>query len=151
MKESHSAINVLIIDDHIIMRGGLRLVLESAGINVIAEAGTGQDGIKATQANCPDVVLLDVGLPDCSGLDVLRSIKKLCPQSRVLMLTHQDDPTFLSRAVAAGAAGYLLKLVTPAQLTEAIQAVAKGEVRVDSNLLQQATRQWTTAALQATS
>lgn len=144
-------ITVLLVDDHSIMRAGIRLVLESAGMDVIGEAGTGQEALCSIKNSCPDVILLDVCLPDSNGLETLVAIKARCPEAKVLMLTHQENPTSLSRAVAAGAAGYLLKLVTADQLIEAVQAVAQGQVRVDSKLLHQATRQWSTAAKFSTS
>ena len=124
------------------MRAGLRLVLEAAGMRVVAETGSGREAVQLAQEHRPAVALLDIRMPEGDGLEALVEIKADCPQTAVLMLTTYQNPAYLARALAAGAAGYLLKGVTPEQLVEAVGAVVAGESRVDSELLRQAARQW---------
>jgi len=102
-------VRVLIVDDHPMVRAGLRSMLEPAGIEVVGEAGTGEDALRAAAASQPEVVLLDLELPDLDGLAVLQRLKALAREMAVLVITMHDDPALVRRAVEAGVSGYVLK------------------------------------------
>lgn len=122
-----SAVRVLIVDDHAVVRSGLRLVLErEEGIEVVAEAGTADEGVRAARLEKPDVVLLDVVMPGRSGLDAAEEIIKASKGARVLVLSMQDDPTYVREAFAAGASGYMLKEAADIELVQAVREVASG-------------------------
>jgi DNA-binding NarL/FixJ family response regulator len=118
---------LLLIDDHELFRDGLRAVLSTrAEFQVVGEAGTAAEGLTAFQKHQPDVTLLDLKLPDGTGLEVLAKIRSHDPRARVLMLTTYDGDEDIHRAMKAGASGYLLKSIPSAQLFEAIKAVHEG-------------------------
>jgi two-component system, NarL family, response regulator NreC len=118
---------VLIADDHALVRSGLRMLLESEGdFEVVAEAGTADEAVRAARLEKPDVVLLDVVMPGRSGLDALAEVLEAAPQARVLVLSMQDDPRYVREAFAAGASGYLLKEAADAELVAALREVAAG-------------------------
>ena len=120
---------ILLVDDHNVVRAGLRSVFENAGdLDVIGEAGTSKDTIRRVGLDLPDVVVLDVRLPDGSGIDVCREIKKRWPATSVLILTSYADQDALIEAFDAGASGYILKRVDSAGLVEAVRKVCGGEM-----------------------
>ncbi len=133
-------IRVLVADDHKIVREGVRAVLERAGFDVVGEASSGRETIEQVRRHHPDVVLLDIRMPDGDGLQALEAIKSTYPDVRVIMLTTYANPGYLARAVTAGAAGYLTKEADPAQITRAIRAAVSGEQLLDYDLLQMALR-----------
>ncbi|QDU30223.1 Response regulator protein VraR [Anatilimnocola aggregata] len=102
-------ISLLIADDHEVIRTGVKSMLEGSDIQVVAEAATGNQAIEQTVKHHPDVVLLDVRMPETDGLEALERIIDRSPRTKVVMLTGHDNPTYIARAVALGAAGYLLK------------------------------------------
>ncbi len=121
-------IRVLITDDHAIVRRGLRQILSETGdIAVTGEAETGSQAINVARQDAFDVMLLDISLPDRSGIDALKQIKKEHPRLAVLMLSMHAEHEFAVRALKAGAAGYLTKQSAPAQLVTAIRHVAAGK------------------------
>jgi two-component system response regulator NreC len=118
---------VLIADDHALVRSGLRMLLESEGdFEVVAEAGTADEAVRAARLEKPDVVLLDVVMPGRSGLDALAEVLEAAPEAKVLVLSMQDDPRYVREAFAAGASGYLLKEAADAELVAALREVAAG-------------------------
>ncbi len=120
-------INVMITDDHAIVRQGLKQILsETDDISVTGEAETGFQALKLVRQYGFDVILLDISLPDRSGLEVLKQIKKECPAVAVLMLSMHNESEFALRALKGGASGYLSKQSAPAQLVTAIRTVASG-------------------------
>lgn len=121
-----SVIRVLVVDDHAVVRSGLRLVLEREGIEVVAEAGTADEGIRAARLEKPDVVLLDVVMPGRSGLEAAGEIISASKGARVLVLSMQDDPSYVREAFAAGASGYMLKEAADTELVQAVREVASG-------------------------
>lgn len=133
-------ITVLIADDHGVVREGLRAMLEREGMQVVGEAATGRETIAKTRELSPDVVLLDIRMPDGDGLQALEAIKADQPQVSVIMLTTYANPGYLARAVAGGAAGYLTKETDPDQIVRAIRAVVAGDELLDRELLQAALR-----------
>ena len=131
-----SMIRVIIADDHGVVRAGLRGLLVAAGLDVIAEAGTGAEAVALARELRPDVVLLDVRMPEMDGLQALAAIKAEMPDISVVMLTVYASTEYLSRAIAAGAAGYLLKDAEPDEIVRVGRAAAEGDRVIDASLLQ---------------
>lgn len=134
-------IRVLLVDDHEVIRVGLRTVLgQTQGVTVVGEAGTMADAIQQAQRLKPDVVLMDVRLPDGSGVDACREILGALPGTRVIFLTSYADDDSVLAAVLAGAHGYVLKEIDSPALLEAIRSVAKGQSILDSSVTERALR-----------
>jgi NarL family two-component system response regulator LiaR len=122
------SIRVLIADDHAVVRQGLRTFLEvQDGIEVVGEAGDGQEALAMIEALSPDVVVMDLLMPRLSGIEATQRIRELRPSTKVIVLTSFLDDEKIFAAVRAGAAGYLLKDVRPQELGEAIRTVSRGE------------------------
>jgi len=121
------SIKVLIADDHEMVRHGLKTLLANTDIEVAAEVATGEAAVKWALTHKPDLVLLDVRMPEGDGLTALGRIKLDKPEMPVLILSTFDNPTYIARAVALGASGYLLKSCTRDQLLQAIRVTASGE------------------------
>ena len=119
---------VLLVDDHAIWRDGIRSILEDTEFRVVGEASSGTEGVAAARALRPQIVLLDIRMAGGDGLDALRTLKAEHPQTAVVMLTSYENPTYMARAVAGGAAGYLLKGLKRVELMAALRAVANGEM-----------------------
>jgi two-component system response regulator NreC len=118
---------VLIVDDHAVVRAGLKLVLEAAeGIEPVGEAGSARDAIFEARSLKPEVILLDVLMPDQSGLDVIPTLLKENPDVKILVLSMQDDPHYVREALGAGASGYVLKEAADSEVVAAIREVASG-------------------------
>jgi DNA-binding NarL/FixJ family response regulator len=125
---SLTATRVLVVEDHPMMRTGVRDVLNRAdGIDVVGEAGTGAHALALVRSLEPDVVLLDIGLPDMDGLTVLALIRKSGQPARVIMLTCQTDEQSVRTAMDGGASGYLTKDAGPQCLVDAVHSVCRGQ------------------------
>jgi DNA-binding NarL/FixJ family response regulator len=123
---------VLLVDDHEVVRAGLRALLEvHDDLQVVAEAATAADAVLRARSYHPDVVVLDVRLPDRSGVEVCRDIRSEHPEMAVLMLTSFSDDRALFDSIMAGAAGYVLKQIRGADLVEGIRRVSAGESLID--------------------
>jgi DNA-binding NarL/FixJ family response regulator len=121
-------IGVLVVDDHVIVRQGLRGMLAAEpDLDVVGEAGSGPEAVALVAARAPDVVLMDLRMPGGDGVAATRAITEQHPGTRVVVLTTYDTDADILRAVEAGAAGYLLKDCSQAELTSAIRAAARGE------------------------
>ncbi len=131
-----SMIRVIIADDHGVVRAGLRGLLTAAGLDVVGEAGTGAEALDLARELHPDVVLLDVRMPEMDGLQALSAIKAELPRISVVMLTVYASTEYLSRAIASGAAGYLLKDAEPDEIVRVVQAAAEGDRVIDPTLMQ---------------
>ncbi len=130
-------ITILLVDDHAVVRQGLRTFLElQPDMVVVGEAGNGQTAVALTKALTPDVVLMDLVMPQLDGIEATRQIRALSPQTQVLVLTSftEDDKVF--PAIKAGALGYLLKDVAPGDLIKAVQAAARGEAQLHPEIAQ---------------
>lgn len=126
-------IRILLADDHVVLRSGLRLLLDAQpDMEVIAEASSGYDAIKKSCELLPDVILLDLTMPDLGGLDALPLLRQRAVHSRILVLTMHDNEAYLRQALQAGAAGYILKAALDSELLNAIRAIARGEVYIHS-------------------
>jgi two-component system response regulator NreC len=120
-------ITVVIVDDHALVRSGLRLLLDGEdGISVEDEGGTADDAVRLARLHKPDVVLLDVTMPGRSGLEAAPEILEAAPNAKILVLSMQDDPSYVRQAFSAGATGYLLKEAADAELVAAVREVAGG-------------------------
>jgi len=118
---------VLIVDDHAVVRSGLKLVLESEeGIEPVGEAGSARDAVFEARSTKPDVILLDVVMPDQSGIEVIPTLLKENPGTKILVLSMQDDPHYVREAFAAGASGYVLKEAADREVVAAVREVAGG-------------------------
>lgn len=127
-----SKIRVLLVDDHAVVRLGLTtLIDDEPNMQVVGEAGTAAEAVRAVERLRPDVVLMDVRIPGEGGIEATRQITSSFPQSRVVMLTSFADEDLVVRAIRAGASGYVLKQVGNEELVRAINAVARGEALVD--------------------
>ena len=128
-------IRILICDDHEVVREGLRTLLAGrSDLEVVAEAGTSADAVEAAARARPDIVIMDVRLPDGSGVEACRAIREILPATRVIMLTSYPDDEALYASIVAGASGYLLKQTRAAALIEAIDAVSKGRALLDPSI-----------------
>ena len=121
-------ISVLLVDDHAIWRDGVRSILEDTEFRVVGEAASGKEGVAAAGVLAPRIVLLDIRMAGGDGLDALKILKAEHPQTAVVMLSSYENPTYMARAVASGASGYLLKGCKRAELMAALRAVADGEM-----------------------
>jgi two-component system, NarL family, response regulator NreC len=120
-------IRVLVVDDHAVVRSGLKLLLAAEDdLEVVGEAGTARDAVFEVRATRPDVVLLDVVMPGESGIEAVPKILHESPETKVLVLSMQDDPNYVREAFAAGASGYVLKEAADAEVVDAIRQVADG-------------------------
>lgn len=120
-------VKLLLVDDHKLFREGLRRILElEPDLEVVGEANTGRKALEVLAVCKPDVVLMDINMPECNGVEATRLIKELYPQTAVLVLSIHDDREYLLETLKAGASGYLLKDVEPDRLIEAIRDVAQG-------------------------
>ncbi|MBC7821170.1 MAG: response regulator transcription factor [Planctomycetaceae bacterium] len=121
-------IRVMLADDHDLVRAGLRALLEKIpGIEVIGEAADGREALRQIEALTPDVVLMDVMMPELNGLEATARAASQFPKTRIVILSMNSGEEFVMQALQAGAAGYLLKNINPAELETAIKAVARGE------------------------
>ena len=139
---SNDIIKVLIADDHAIVREGLRQILaDTRDIVVAGDAENGSDAVRMARRGDCDVLLLDISMPDRSGIDVLKQIKKEAPKLAVLMLSMHREDQYAIRSLKAGAAGYLNKQSAPAELVDAIRQVAAGKKYVSPALAQELANQ----------
>lgn len=120
-------VTVMLVDDHAIWRGGIRSMLEETEFEVVGEASSGREALDVAREVLPQMILLDIRMAGADGLDTLMALKREHPRMAVVMLTTYDNPTYMARAVAGGAAGYLLKGIAYEELLSALRAVASGE------------------------
>lgn len=122
-------IQLLLVDDHDVVRSGLRMLLEGeTDIEIIGEAGTASEAVNLTHTLKPDVILMDIGLPDMSGIEATRKIKGLWPDLAIVALTIHEDEEYFFKMLEAGVSGYVPKRAAPEELITAIRVAASGEV-----------------------
>lgn len=123
-----TTIRVLIADDHAMVREGMRRMFErETDIEVVGEAGDGEEAVRLTEECKPDVAIMDISMPKLDGIEATKEIKKRCPSVAVLILSAYDDDQFVFALLEAGAAGYLLKSVRSREVLDAVRAVYSGE------------------------
>jgi DNA-binding NarL/FixJ family response regulator len=122
------AIKLIVADDQVVIRKGLARLLQGQGVEIVAEATTGTEAVAKTRKLKPDVLLMDVIMPNVDGLDALEKIRQTVPQTKVIMMSGYDNPTYTARAMALGAVTFLLKSVPGKEFVATIKRVAKGEV-----------------------
>lgn len=134
-------IRVLVADDHAVLRSGLRLLINAQpDLHVVGEAGDAVGAVEQARLLRPDVISLDLAMPGSEGVGVIERLRRECPMSRILVLTMHGDPAFFRAALAAGAAGYVVKTAADTELVSALRAVYQGRTFVDVPLGEQAGR-----------
>ncbi len=139
---------ILIVDDHAVVRTGLRMLLDGeSDIEIIGEAENASDALNQISQLQPDVVLMDIGLPDMSGIDATKSIKQLSPDTAVVALTIHEDEEYFFKMLDAGASGYVPKRAAPEELLKAIRVSAQGEVYLYPSLAKLLVKDYLTQSL----
>lgn len=137
--DEHRQIRVLLVDDHAFVRSGVKAILEfEKGIDVVGEAGSGLEAIEKAESVKPDLIVMDVNMPDLDGIETTKRIKQKHPSISIIILTVNDEELFLIEAVRAGAASFLLKDSSSDQLISSIRAVAEGASLIPLHLLRAA-------------
>ena len=119
---------ILLADDHEIVRQGVRLLLQQEGFEVAGEAANGQEAIRLARENCPDIALLDYGMPLLNGIAAAREIAQACPKTKVILLTMHTDDQYVLEALRIGVKGFVVKSQAPGDLVRAIHEVLHGMV-----------------------
>jgi DNA-binding NarL/FixJ family response regulator len=134
-----TTVRVVLAEDHTIMREGLRMVLaREPNIEVVGEAGDGIAAIKLAQDLQPDVVVMDISMPDLNGLRATETLKTLLPETKILILTRHTDASYVQRLLRSGASGYILKHSASEELVRAVRRVAAGQTYLDPAITEQA-------------
>jgi len=129
-------VNILIVEDHGIVASGLKMLIHSySSFKVIAEASNAKEAIDLSKQYKPDIIILDISLPDINGLEIIKTLKNISEKSKILVLTMHDNKQYLKKAVDEGASGYLLKQSADEDLLYALKTVAKGEMYIQPSLL----------------
>jgi two-component system, NarL family, response regulator NreC len=128
-------ISVVLADDHAVVRSGLRLLLDQAGLHVLAEAGDADSALRSVLGHKPSVLVLDLNMPgEPTSLQAIPRVAEVSPRTRVVVLTMQEDPMFAREALRAGAVGYVLKEAADGELVEAVRRAAAGETYLNPKL-----------------
>ncbi|MCA1842454.1 MAG: response regulator transcription factor [Actinobacteria bacterium] len=125
---------LLLVDDHKLLRQGLRRAVEEAGFDVVGEAGDGEEAVRLAVALQPDLVLMDVTMPVLDGIEATRRLRHSAPDARVVILTMHGEEETITQALRAGAVAYLLKDCSTDQVAETLHAVAAGETELSADL-----------------
>jgi DNA-binding NarL/FixJ family response regulator len=121
-------IRIVLADDHVLVRQGLRSLLEREKFEVLAEASDGQELIRLTESHHPDIAVLDISMPTLNGIDAARELARSCPKTKVILLTQHEEEQYIHEALEAGVKGYVLKSQVASDLIHAIQKVSRGAV-----------------------
>ncbi len=123
-----SSVKILIAEDHAIVREGVRMILEAEpDFDVVAEAKDGKQAVELARALAPDVVVMDISMPQMTGIEATQQIRRLCPNTHVLILTMHEEESYVFQLLRMGAAGYVLKRAAATDLVEAVRAAFRGE------------------------
>lgn len=134
-KNFKNRIHLLLVDDHEVVRSGLRMLLESqSDLEIVGEASTGRQAIQLAGQLSPDIILMDLTLPDISGIEATQELKRISCPSKIIALTIHEDEQFFFQMLQAGASGYVPKRAAPEDLLDAIRMVQRGEVYIYPNL-----------------
>jgi len=130
-------ISVMLVDDHAVVRAGYRFLLESLNdIDVIAEATSGEQAVAEVGQYRPDILVMDLTMPGMGGLEAIRRIRELYPQTRILVFTMHENPAFVEHVLQTGVAGYISKNSPPETLVDAIRGIAAGDLFIDAKIAQ---------------
>ena len=139
-------IRVLLADDHRTVRESLRLMLDrQPDIEVVGEAGDGREALARADALKPDIVIMDIAMPETSGIIAARALRQKCPDVKIVMLTRYSDDAYFQELLRAGVSGYILKQSASTELLQAVRAVAQGGEYLDSSLTARVTGRFRTA------
>ncbi|HRX78793.1 MAG: response regulator transcription factor [Planctomycetaceae bacterium] len=133
-------IKVVVADDHEVVRSGLANLLKGSDIEIVDEASDGDEAVEKTMKHHPDVVLMDIRMPNRDGLSALEAIRGKLPEARVVMLSTYDNPTYVARSVALGATDFVLKGSTRQELVDVITRAASGDEPLDTSVLRRVKR-----------
>ncbi len=133
-------IKIVVADDHEVVRSGLANLLKGSGIEIVGEASDGDEAVEKTMKHHPDVVLMDIRMPNRDGLSALEVIRDKMPDARVVMLSTYDNPTYVARSVALGATDFVLKGSTRQELVDVITRAASGDEPLDTSVLRRVKR-----------
>lgn len=122
------ATRVLLADDHVLVREGLKSLLESTGFQVVAQASNGQEALRLAESLTPEIAVLDISMPVLNGLEAMRAIRVASPKTNIILLTQHDEAQYVAEALEAGVKGYVLKSQVANDLVQAVRQVARGEV-----------------------
>ena len=120
------AIRIVLADDHVLVRQGLKSLLEREKLQVVAEASDGQEVIRLAETHQPDIAIIDISMPTLNGIDAARELARSCPKTRVILLTQHEEEQYIHEALRARVKGYVLKSQVASDLVHAIQGVSKG-------------------------
>ncbi len=135
MKDKNRVARLIIVDDHALVRSGLRSILdEESELEVVGEAKNGREAVEVCRRLCPDLVLMDVRMPEMDGLTATRAVKRECPRASIMMVTLHEDPDYLFEALKSGAAGYVLKDADEDELLSAVRRALDGESPLNPDL-----------------
>jgi two-component system response regulator NreC len=118
---------IVLADDHVLVRQGLKSLLEREHFQVMAEASDGQDAVRLTEVHQPDIAILDISMPTLNGIDAARGLSRSAPKTKVILLTQHDEEQYIHEALEAGVKGYVLKNQVANDLIQAIRQVCRGE------------------------
>ncbi len=125
---------ILLVDDHALVRQGLRSLLEREGFLVVGEAADGLEALELCRALAPDIVAMDISMPSQNGLNAAREIKRTCPDSKVILLTQHSEDMYIADALEAGVSGYVLKSQASSDLLHALRQVSGGQVYISPGI-----------------
>jgi two-component system response regulator NreC len=121
------AIRIVLADDHVLVRQGLKSLLEREKLQVVGEASDGQDAVRLAEIHNPDITVLDISMPILNGIEAARELSRSCPKTKSILLTQHDEEQYIHEALEAGMKGYVLKSQVASDLLRAIQQVSRGE------------------------
>jgi len=137
---------ILLADDHLIVREGLKALLEGEGFAVVAEVGDGHEAVRVARERCPDIAVVDFGMPLLNGCDAAREILQACPRAKAILLTMHTEDHYVLEALRAGIKGYVVKTQAAADLVRAISEVQKGAVYLSPGVSQTVVQAYLTKA-----
>jgi DNA-binding NarL/FixJ family response regulator len=129
-------VRILLVDDHVLVRQGLKGLLEREGFAVVGEASDGQEGLQLMESARPDIVVMDISMPTINGLSAAREIQKKFPKTKTILLTQHDEKQYVTEAMEAGVKGYVLKNQAGNDLLQALRQVSRGQVYLSPGVAQ---------------
>lgn len=129
-------VRILLVDDHVLVRQGLKSLLEREGFQVVGEASDGQEGLRLAESARPDIVVMDISMPTINGLSAAREIQQKFPKTKTILLTQHDEKQYVTEAMEAGVKGYVLKNQAGSDLLQALRQVSRGQVYLSPGVAQ---------------